>query len=571
MVSATGALEWLPWPRIDGDPIFCRLLDTERGGFIDVMPDAPILSIRREYLPHTLIMQYTIETSQGRVCWRDFLAPSAPEYWRIIESAVSLHVIVRPTFRFGLLHPAMEPMAGGAFYRDPLSHRSLRVHLKGEGLMGNPWDGWQVGPGHTELGLWEGDRNPDSPLLGKTRERDTKRFWGMALPPREYRGRWAQWYDQSLLVLRGLTFPPTGGMVAAATTSLPEVVGGSRLWDYRFVWIRDGCFAAEALLLAGDVAACRRFLEFVASTLKASGKPYRAPLVAVDGTMAGPEKVIGWLRGYEGSRPVRAGNQAREQRQNDVEGEFLWLAFQYWRATGDSQWIRQYWWAIVQIVNWLVLHWHEPDAGIWEMRRSQDHFTHSQVLAWVGVSVGVELADQVMGQSDRASSWDRCRRRIDSEIWHNAYGSGLERFGQSPSNPVSDASLLLLPLYGYLDVWDPLFQRTLQQIERDLVQDDLVFRYRWDEMGDVRYPFTLAAFWRARVYLRMGKISAADRMIARQLEMATDLKLFGEHVDVLQGVPRGNFPQLFAHAGLVTTLMERQQVLSGKPLWQWPR
>ncbi len=298
-------------------------------------------------------------------------------------------------------------------------------------------------------------------------------------------------------------------------------------------------------------------------------KPYPSPFVCVDGTLVNGERELLWLSGYHGSRPVRVGNAASSQVQGDIEGGLLWLLLRYWRLTGDRTFIRDYWWAVEAQAEWLRSHWQDADASLWEFRDAPRPYTHSRALAWVGLGAAAALALEVLNNRARAVRWRHEQDRIKTTIYDDALQHG-GRFTQSFGVPGADAALLTLPLYGFVAVSDPIFRRTLALIEAELVQDGLVFRYRQDPLGHPPYPFTLAGFWLARVYLRQGRMAEADAVIGRHAELATELKLFAEHVDAESGEPHGNFPQLFPHAGLVTALMERQRVARGAPLWRLP-
>lgn len=571
LLSPVGVVEWLAWPRFDGEAVFCRLLDEAQGGFFSTLPFSPLIAHYQCYRPGTLILETTLETAEGVAHLTDFLPIGRHAYRRRIATDIPLLLCCHPTFGFGYAAASYELTESGALFHHPAGVEAVVLAMRGDTRKLGERDAWRVGPGHVEIELrygaeWGQEKGELSLPLedGDALEAVTARYWKGALL--RYDGPWKEWFDRSILTIRGLSYRTNGALLASATTSLPEAVGETRQWDYRFVWVRDGAYGAEALLLAGDPVACRQYLEFMFNLVDLVGKPYPSPFVRVDGSRAHGERELLWLSGYRGSRPVRVGNAASHQVQMDLEGELLWLLLMYWRMTGDRTLIRDYWWVVDTLVEWLTQHWNDPDASLWEFRGPPDVYTHSQVLCWVGIGAGIALAGEVLNRRDLVRRWKDSQRRVRDHIMASQRASGESFYTQSARSAVVDAALLTLPLYGFVRVDDPLFLGTLRAIEDQLVVDGTVFRYRTDQLGPVRHPFTLAGFWLARVYLRLGEFDKADRLIQRQLELSTDLRLFAEHVDPLSGEPHGNFPQLFPHAGLVTTLVERARLRRGEPL-----
>lgn len=572
LVSPQGVVEWLPWPRFDGDAVFCRLLDHANGGYLSTMPEAPLTAHQQWYRPGTLLLETRLQTEGGEARLTDFLPIGRSSYWRRIESDIPLVLICRPTFGYGYASAAYRLTDNGALFYHPSGMEGIALHIRGPAQKLASRDAWRVGPGSVDVLLrYASDYAQETDYLARPMEEGarvegaTERYWRDMRPV--YDGPWADWFHRSLLTIRALTYRNNGAMLAAATTSLPEVVGESRQWDYRYVWVRDGAYGAEALLLAGDPVGCRQFLEFIFNVIDLVGKPYPSPLVRVDGTIANAERELLWLSGHQGSRPVRVGNAASQQVQLDIEGELLWVLWMYWRMTGDRTFVRDYWWAVESLVEWLIDHWDQPDASLWEFRGLTDYFTHSQVLCWAGVVAGEALAREVLNDHQTAARWQGSQRAMRRAILRRQEATGLGRFTQAPGQVHVDAALLMLPLYGFVDVEHPAFLRTLEAVEQQLVRQGTVLRYRADNLGETHHPFTLAGFWLARIYLRLGDFARADAVIARQCELATDLQLFSEHADPDTGACRGNFPQLFPHAGLVTTLVERQRLMQGDPLW----
>lgn len=562
LVSSQGVIEWLPFPRVDGDAVFCRLLDANRGEFFSIKPMIHFDSSVR-YAGLSNIIETHFETAQGQARLRDFLAIGENTLWRIVDTEIPLELICRPTFEFGSTNPAYHITDKGAVFLHPTDSVGLVLTINGPMKKAERGrEHWEIGPGQVEVILrYSIDYTRERSMLeravadARVVEQATLAFWENSMVP--YQGDFADEFRRSLLVVRGLTYRTNGSLVAAATTSLPEVVGQSRQWDYRFVWVRDGAYGAEALLLAGDPVGCRRFLEFMLNTVSLTNKPFSAPFFQVDGIRSHGERELLWLAGYQHSRPVRIGNAATDQVQMDIEGDLMWVVFLYWQKTGDKVFIRNYWWAINALSSWVADNWQTPDASLWEFRDDDDHYLHSRLMSWVTLKVGAVLARRVMNCHDISDQWDHKASDISKAIWEDYKASDRNYFSQGPRHRYVDAALLTMALYGFVSVDAPEFLGTLSEIESSLVDHGRVYRYREDNMGPAEYPFTLAGFWLARVYLRKGDRTRADEIIRAQLDGMTDLGLFAEHIDPATNEPHGNFPQLFPHAALITTLMER--------------
>ena len=559
LVGPDGSVDWYPVPRFDSPTVFCRLLDEERGGFFRVAPVRETDEVRQRYLPGTNVLETTFGTPRGGVVVTDYLPVGRPEVRRLVLATTPVAVSLQPAFGYGEANPAYDLTDSGGVFRNPEGNEGLRLDIRGPGSPGaarGRRGQWVLPPGEYELVLryaahWVQERlelgDGDLPAR-ETLDREVD-FWRQATAGVD------QGLERSLLVLKGLTYRTGGGMVAAATTSLPEALGEERQWDYRFVWVRDGCYAAEALLAAGDVVAARRFLEFLFNLVDIHGKPFNYPFYRVDGTASLGERELGWLAGYRGCRPCRVGNAATAQTQLDTEGSVLSVLGRYFDLTGDLAFLRDYWWAVVSIVNWVSRNWATPDAGLWEFRGRAERHVHSGVLCWVALREGSRLA-AALGHAGEAAAWDAAAKVVRSEVLREGYSSRLGRFQQGFRQPALDAALLTLPLYGFIDPRDPRFETTLSSIERELVQGPFVFRYAEDEFGTPRHPFLLASCWLARVYLRRGEEEKARAVLEGMSRGATDLGLFGEHFDQERGEPRGNFPQAFVHAAYLHSLLE---------------
>lgn len=572
LASPTGAIDWLPVPRFDGPTVFGRLLDRHSGGYLSLEPDS-YLSIHQRYLPDGLCLETQFDTDQGEARVRTWMSIGRTAVWLNCETAVPLRLTCRPSFGYGAVRPAYVPTNGGMRYQNPHGPEIAQLLLQGPVTPTDRIDQWIVGPGEATVVLRISTEQPaDLRWLNRPIPSDpdhqwslTRGYWLAARQP--YHGPHHELYMRSLEVMRALIYRPSGAPIAAATTSLPEAPGDTRQWDYRYSWVRDSAYAAEALLLAGDRTGARRIAEFLLSAVSPTERVFPAPFLRVDGTLPDGERDLLWLSGHAESRPARAGNGAIHQLQLDLAGSVLWIVYHLAGGETDTGWLHQYWWAIEALADWMRHTWSQQDASLWEYRTIRGHHTHSRLMNWVGLKSAQYLAES-LGLPDRGERWRRAALRIREAMLHDAHLAG--RFEPRPGSPSADAALLALPLYDFVSVDDPLYLATLDNIARHLVVDDLVYRYREDDLGQARHPFLLAGFWYARVLLRQGRLEEADRIIQHHVQLATPLGLYGEHVDLTTGEVRGNFPQLFSHTGLVATLAERQRLLDGDDWLSFP-
>ncbi|AEJ41401.1 glycoside hydrolase 15-related protein [Sulfobacillus acidophilus TPY] len=572
LAGPTGAIDWLPIPRFDGETIFGRLLDWHTGGYLSLEPDQ-YDQVEQSYLSDGLCLETRFYTQDGIARVRSWMSVGRTAVWLACETPVPLRLTCRPAFGYGAVRPAYYPTSTGMRYQNPKGPEQAQLAIQGPFQTTHRIDQWTIGPGQATIVLRVTTEEPaDVRWLTRPIPNDPERLWERTAGYWQagrvaYEGPHAQLLTRSLDILRALTYRPTGAPIAAATTSLPEIPGEARQWDYRYVWVRDSAYAAEALLLAGDMVAARRIAEFLLNAVSPTERVFPAPFLRVDGTLPDGERDLLWLQGHDESRPARAGNGAISQLQLDLAGSVLWLVYHLWQTEHNDGWIRYYWWAIESLAEWARHTWTQEDASLWEYRTIRSQHTHSRLMNWVGLKAAAELAQEVLGAHESATRWARVAQRIQDTMERDAAKAG--EFTPRPGSESADAALLTLPLYGFIDARHPWFERTLERIENTLVDQDLVYRYREDDLGTARYPFLLAGFWYARVLMRQGRREDADRVIARHAAQATPLGLYGEHVELDTGRVRGNFPQLFSHTGLITTLMERQRLEHGQPLLSW--
>ena len=384
-----------------------------------------------------------------------------------------------------------------------------------------------------------------------------------------YQGPYAEAVRTSVLVLRAMTHSETGGIVAAPTTSLPEAIGGERNWDYRYTWLRDAALTVEALLAAGLLDRCDPWRDWLLRA--AAGDPADLQIMyTVDGARRMPERELGHLAGYAGSRPVRVGNGAVEQRQGDVLGEVM-VALQQLRAAGiaesDDSWNLQ-----LALVDDLVHTWRNPDHGLWEIRGPARRFTHSMVMAWAAFDRAVAAVENhgfpaPGGSLDR---WKRERDAVREEVLRFGFDADLGYFTQHDATTEVDASLLVMPVVGFIDAAEPRFVATVERIEHDLMREGLLLRYRTqsgvDGLSGDEHPFLICSFWLVSVYALMGRHEEAHALMRRLLGLRNDLGLLSEEYDPVVGRQLGNFPQAFSHLGLVQAACQLAAADAG-PTW----
>ena len=562
LVSRHGCIDWLCFPRFDSGACFAALLGNEENGRWSLVPASEVTSARRRYRDDTLILETELACGDGTVRLIDFMPPrgKAPDVVRIVEGVegtVPMKMSLSIRFDYGSIIPWVRR-------RDDWLHAvagpDALVLVTPVDLVGRNF--------HTEaeFDVAPGDRVPfvltwfpsNQGLPERTDAEqalaDTESFWREWVTDCIHVGRFREPLVRSLVTLKALTYAPTGGIVAAATTSLPEALGGVRNWDYRYCWLRDATLTLLALVRAGYEDEARDWRDWLLRAI--AGRPDEVQIMyGIAGERRLTELELEWLPGYEGSAPVRIGNAASSQRQLDVYGEVMDALYHArlagLEASDDA-------WALTRkLLLWLEDGWREPDEGIWEVRGPRRHFTHSKVMAWVAFDRAVKSVDEdgLDGPIDR---WRTLRGEIHDEVCREGFSAKLGAFTQSYGSDRLDASLLMIPLVGFLPADDERVAGTVAAIERELVRDGFVERYRADEenaMVDGLPPgegtFLPCSFWLAQVYALQGRLDEAEALFERLLSMRNDLGLLSEEYDVAAGRLVGNFPQAFTHLTLV--------------------
>ena len=564
LVSREGSIDWLCLPRFDSAACCAALLGTPENGRWLLAPAEPVVRTTRRYHDDTLILETDHETASGLVTVIDFMpvgpgAGEANDLVRLVigrRGRVAMRTDIVLRFDYGRTVPWVRREKGGyvAIAGPDTLHLASDVPLHGENM-------------HTvgEFTIAEGERrsftitwHPSHEIrvtaLDPWKALDATTEWWRAWASKcTYEGRWREAVMRSLITLKALTYTPTGGIVAAPTTSLPEAIGGVRNWDYRFCWVRDATFTLVALMANGFIEEARSWREWLLRAV--AGMPSQVQIMyGIAGERRLPEMLLPWLPGYEGSAPVRIGNAASDQFQLDIFGE-LADALHHARRVGLDH-AEVGWQLQLRLLEHLESVWNEPDDGIWEVRGGRRHFTHSKVIAWVAFDRAVRDIEQ-LGLEGPAQRWRETADRIHAEICEKGFDDARNTFVQHYGGRGVDASLLLLPIVGFLPIDDPRITGTIKAIEQDLLRDGLVYRYAHEDEVDGLPPgegaFVLCTYWLADVYAMQGRREEAEAIFEHMLSLTNDLGLLAEEYCPRLGRQLGNFPQAFSHIGLVST------------------
>ena len=563
LVSRNGSIDWLCWPRFDSSACFAALLGDVEHGRWRIAPKATA-RVSRAYRDGTLILTTRFDTAEGSIELIDFMPLGEPHSHVVrllhgVSGNVAVCSELALRFEYGSAVPWMETLDDGSvraicgpemvLLRSPVRHNGEDHTTIAEFTVSE--GDWipmvlRYGASHQHVGTG---------LDGKKALLDTEAAWRKWSDRCKPAGRLTEVVKQSLLVLKGLTYAPTGGIVAAPTTSLPEQPGGVRNWDYRYCWLRDATFTLLALGGAGYADEARAWRDWLMRAV--AGSPEQMQIMyGIGGERRLPEWEATWLPGFEAASPVRIGNAAASQLQLDVFGEVVDAMFQA-RLQGMPSSARAR--AIGQaLMDHLESNWQQPDEGIWEVRGPRQHFTHSKVMAWVAFDRAVKSVQQlaVDGPVER---WTALRDRIHDDVCRNAFDPSLGSFVQAYGSKSLDASLLLMSLVGFLPVDDPRIVGTLAAIERRLVFDGLVFRYDTGETEDGLPPgegaFIACSLWYADNLILAGRKSEARAIFERIQSLRNDVGLLAEEYDPRARRQMGNFPQAFSHVALVNTAL----------------
>jgi GH15 family glucan-1,4-alpha-glucosidase len=561
LVARDGSIDWLCLPRFDSGACFAALLGTPDHGRWRIAPATPVRRTRRRYRGDTLVLETEHDVEGGSVRVIDCMLPhsTAPVLVRLVEGLrgrVPVRSELAIRFDYGSVVPWVRR-----------TERGIRAVAGPDTLLLRS-DAALRGENYTTVGdfaVAEGERVAFdlawcSTLDPEPEERDaleaiehTERWWRDWAARCRYDGPWRAAVVRSLVTLKALTYAPTGGIVAAPTTSLPECPGGVRNWDYRFCWIRDATFTLYALMLGGYLDEAHAWREWLLRAV--AGMPSQIQIMyGISGERRLTELELGWLPGYEGARPVRTGNAACAQRQLDVFGEVMdahHVARREGLATDENTWRVQR-----DLLRYLETVWTEPDEGIWEVRGPRRHFTHSKVMAWVAFDRAVKGVER-FGLEGDVKRWRALRDAIHAEVCKKGYDPGRRTFVQYYGATDPDASLLMMPLVGFLPASDPRVSGTVAAVERELLHDGFVLRYLTRSEVDGLPPgegaFLACTFWLADNLILLGRADDARAIFERLLGLANDVGLLSEQYDPVARRLMGNFPQAFTHVSLINT------------------
>ena len=561
LIGKDGSLDWLCLPRFDSGACFAALLGEPRHGRWLIAPVGPVTRTSRRYREGTLVLDTEHVTASGTVRITECMPPdeSIPNVLRMVEGVsgevtMRMELVIR--FDYGWVVPWVRRIDGTLSAVGGPEALTLHtpVALHGKDLTTVAEFTVRAGERVPFVLSWHPSHEPAPPEIDVVAAIAAAETWWRTWSARcTYTGPWSEAVRSSLVVLKALTYLPTGGIVAAVTTSLPEVIGGVRNWDYRYCWLRDATFTLFALMNGGHQQEASEWRDWLLRAV--AGSPSQLQIMyGIGGERRLPEAELPWLPGYAGSRPVRTGNGAAHQLQLDVYGEVTDALFHARKAgipPDPSAWAMQ-----TALLDFLEGAWHQPDEGIWEVRGPRQHFTHSKIMTWVAFDRGVKAMErfQLAGPRDR---WCAIRDTIHAEVCANGFDPTRNTFTQAYGSPALDASLLIATLVGFLPPEDPRMIGTVAAIERELLHDGFVLRYRTDETNDGLPPgegaFLACSFWLADNYALMGRERDAHALFERLLSLRNDVGLLAEEYDPIAGRLLGNFPQAFSHVGLVNT------------------
>jgi GH15 family glucan-1,4-alpha-glucosidase len=565
LVSRAGSVDWCCFPRFDSGACFAALLGGRDNGRWLLAPKNPVRSSSRRYRSDTLILESIYETDEGSVRAIDFMPPRgrAPDIVRIVEGlegSVPMRSELVIRFDFGHIVPwvrrddhARVAIAGpdGLVFRTPVEVRGRDMTTVSDFTL-------EQGQRIPFVLTWFPSHEPPAEEIDPEQALDdTEAYWLEWAESCRHTGDYHDEIHQSLLVLKALTYQPTGGIVAAPTTSLPELLGGVRNWDYRFCWLRDATLTLLAMLHAGYHEEADAWENWLLRAV--AGDPADLQIMyGIAGERRLDEREIEWLSGYEGSKPVRVGNAASEQLQLDVYGEVVNALYE--TASLDGSVDDNAWSLIRKLLDWLEDGWREPDSGLWEVRGPPRHFTHSKVMAWVAFDRAVRFCEE-LGRKGPVDRWRALRDEIHKEVLARAWSEEKRAFAQSYGADELDASVLLMPLVGFLPATDERFVSTVTAVQRELTSGGLILRYRPQEDGAVdglpagEGVFLPCSFWLANVLALQGRHDDARELFERLLDLRNDVGLLSEEFDPEAGRQLGNFPQAFTHLALVDTAL----------------
>jgi GH15 family glucan-1,4-alpha-glucosidase len=584
LVATDGTIDWYCVPRFDSPSVFAALLDAERGGRFRIAPEGTEYVTKQLYFPDTAILITRFMTTDGVGEVIDFMPIDDPErasahhelirIVRVVRGQMSFVLACEPRFDYGRAKHEVTLTDDGAIFRSDGLDLALRSTVTLEPNGSDIRARWTARAGEVAGAVLESapqdmsqSVNPESVLAMFNR---TVRFWRDWLGHSTYDGRWRESVHRSAMTLKLMTYAPTGALVAAPTTSLPEQVGGERNWDYRFTWVRDASFSVYALLGLGYIDEAVAFLRWLNERASERAGRDSGPLkimYRVDGSPDLAEETLDHLSGYRDSRPVRVGNGASDQLQLDVYGEAMDSL--YLSSRGGITIGHEGWNDVCTILDWLCEHWDQPEEGIWETRGGREDFTYGRLMSWVAMDRAVRIARQ-LGRPADVTTWTAQRDLIYQQIMERGWSKERNAFVQHYGSDVLDASNLLMPMVGFVAPQDPMWLSTLEAMDSELVSDSLVYRYdpaaSPDGLRGSEGTFSICTFWYVDALARSGRLENARLTFEKMLTYANHVGLFAEEIGPT-GEQLGNFPQAFTHLSLINAAINLDTQLDKGPGW----
>jgi len=563
LISKDGSLDWLCLPKFDSSSVFGRLLDDEKGGHMAILPEK-LKESKQFYLPRTNILCTRFECEDGIFEVLDFM----PRYENQKEKYYSppdiiryfKHITGNPSFRI-VYDPRLE-------YAEFETKTVVNEHYVKSNTTKGPYDSLYMYTSFDKQKLVAGELlhlSEDHFTLvsynQKLLKQDVKRAYLKLMRTQVY---WLNWSERttrfkeyndeinrSALTLKLLSYEKTGAVLAALTTSLPETIGEERNWDYRFCWIRDASMVVRIMTGLGHLSLTQRYLDFIISLLPEKDERIQI-MYGISGEKKLSEKVLKHLKGYEGSCPVRIGNAAYKQKQNDIYGILVDVVYQQFKLFPASlEYSEELWTLVRNVVKMVERNWQKPDKGIWEFRNESRHFTFSKVLCWVAVDRAVKIGN-LLKQEELFTEWERLRDRIRDSILKNAWSEEKQSFTQAYGTEDLDASVLLMESYGFVQASDPRFKSTVLAVQRELEHNGLMYRYKnEDDFGEPQSAFTICSFWLINSLYKIGYKEEARERFNRLLSYSNHLGLFSEDLDFKTKRMLGNFPQAYSHLAMI--------------------
>ncbi|MFS4096998.1 glycoside hydrolase family 15 protein [Streptomyces sp. AF1A] len=579
LVGTNGTIDWYCCPSFDCPSVFGAILDAERGGSFELAASVPART-KQFYFPDTnvLITRFFTEEGVGEV--QDFMpvtGDGSGEAGRhrlirrvvCVRGTVPFRALVAPRFDYGAASHTVRDLDGVVLFESPDLSLALTSTVAVQGDERDVWADFKLSEGETAVFALDQVGEAIAPRGCAHAEAEyqfnaTVAYWRRWLHQSCYRGRWREMVHRSALTLKLLTYAPTGAIVAAPTTSLPEQPGGERNWDYRYVWVRDAAFAVYALLRLGFSGEAEAFMRFLTTHITPCDSSTCVPLqimYGIDGRIDLPERILTHLEGHQGSAPVRVGNAAADQLQLDIYGALIDSVYLYdkWaQPISSGQWDD-----VCRLVDWVCEHWDQPDEGVWETRGGRKNFLYSRLMCWVAVERAIRLANR-RGLPAELPRWRQTRDAIYRRIMDRGWSRSRCAFVQYEDGDVLDASLLMMPLAKFIAPTDPKWLSTLDALTEELVSDSLVYRYdplaSPDGLRGDEGTFSICSFWYVEALVRAGRLDEARLAFEKMLTYANHLGLYAEEIG-RTGEQQGNFPQAFTHLALISAAFNLDRAL----------